>query len=685
MLLYLFTFACLLASVECLVLSFSVYRLNKGDLAKRWMLLSISVAIWMLGLGFEVVSGDRLTALCWSRFYYSGVVFIPSTYFHFSLQLLNKVEKNRVMVRLGYVLSWIFLLLNFAGLLVKGVSPKSIFNFYSDAGLAYFSLIVFFFIYVGYAMILELISLVRRKGYDRTQILYIFCASVIAFSGGFCMFFPAFNLWSSSYFGIFILWIYPLLVAYSVATARLMDIGIFLQRTTRAAIGGTIFIFVLYVSNFTFQDFFKETFGAIWFIFPSLIFGIGLLCFVFFIKHVFRMNEEDLSRKFAYRPILKQIAKRTAKSKSREELFAFATRFISAYAGLTYLGILLLDQDQEKYTLIRSHSRSKQFSKQPVGQKIFRDNAIITFLCSNEKVQNIIRINFRLEQQLLPFSEKKELLTVKTQIDKLGVQLCVPCFSEGQLLAVFFLGEKLSKEVFLPKDEDLFLTVADQLAKPIHNFFYKRKAVEGFINSQEVVVRAVEAKDPYTRGHSDRVAEMSQVVGKELGLDQSELESLKYAARLHDIGKIAIKDSILNKPARLTYEEYEEIKQHPTESVKMVQPIASELGEEALDGILHHHENIDGTGYPDGLKGSEIRTFAKIIRGVDTLDALLSSRPYRKKPTFIDQVIDEFNRCSGTHFDPEITQIITDLCRDEQFISWLKALIANTGAICRLP
>jgi HD-GYP domain-containing protein (c-di-GMP phosphodiesterase class II) len=396
------------------------------------------------------------------------------------------------------------------------------------------------------------------------------------------------------------------------------------------------------------------------------------------------MNEEDLSSKFSYRPILKELARRTARASNLDELFAYFTRFTSAYAGLEYFGVLLLDKERDNYTLIRSLNRTKRREKILPGLKLSCTNPLIRTLKSQRTVLNISSIKFDLRKKDLSFNRRKDLLRLKREMQRFGVKLVVPCFSEDQLLSVFLLGDKSNREMFVPKDEDLFLTIADQLAKPIHNFIHKREAIEGFIRSQDVVIRAVEAKDPYTRGHSERVAEISFIIGEKLGLEAAQLEYLKFAARLHDIGKIAIKDEILHKEGKLTPEEYAKVKEHPIESVKMIQPIASQLGRDAIEAIMHHHENLNGTGYPSGQKDGDIHMFAKIIRCADSLDALVTIRPYRKRKTHIEAVLEELNKNKGIEFDPLIVDTITVLCRDREFVLWLKHLIEKSGAVCRL-
>jgi putative nucleotidyltransferase with HDIG domain len=138
---------------------------------------------------------------------------------------------------------------------------------------------------------------------------------------------------------------------------------------------------------------------------------------------------------------------------------------------------------------------------------------------------------------------------------------------------------------------------------------------------------AVEAKDPYTRGHTLRVAELAVRIGQELRLSPERLRVLNRAALLHDIGKIGVPDTILNKPAKLTEDEYAIIKEHPVRGYGMIKHVKSLQRE--LGGVRHHHERLDGSGYPDGLKGDAIPLDARIIAVADVFDALTSPRPYR--------------------------------------------------------
>jgi len=154
-----------------------------------------------------------------------------------------------------------------------------------------------------------------------------------------------------------------------------------------------------------------------------------------------------------------------------------------------------------------------------------------------------------------------------------------------------------------------------------------RRIRQLYMGSVESLAMSLEAKDPYTRGHSDRVAQLAGRVARQLHLSKADNEVLDLAGRLHDIGKIGVRESVLNKPGRLTDDEFEHIKQHPSLGAKILEPIV-ENGRIA-EAVRHHHENWNGTGYPDGLAGDRIPLFARILRVCDIYEALTSERSYR--------------------------------------------------------
>jgi PAS domain S-box-containing protein/putative nucleotidyltransferase with HDIG domain len=210
------------------------------------------------------------------------------------------------------------------------------------------------------------------------------------------------------------------------------------------------------------------------------------------------------------------------------------------------------------------------------------------------------------------------------------------------VLSLVDITEIKDKEKKLTKSRDAFINMLKDLDISF-------KELEKLYNSLiRAFVNAIDAKSPWTKGHSERVTDYAISIAKEMALKEKEIETLRIAALLHDIGKIGTYDVILDKPGKLTDEEFALIKMHPVRGEEILRPIGQL--QSLLPIIRHHHERIDGKGYPDKLKGKEIPLLARIICVADSFDSMTSDRPYRPAPPK-EYAISEINKCSGTQFD----------------------------------
>jgi len=177
-----------------------------------------------------------------------------------------------------------------------------------------------------------------------------------------------------------------------------------------------------------------------------------------------------------------------------------------------------------------------------------------------------------------------------------------------------------------------------------------------FLNAIQMLAGAVDEKDPYTRGHSDRVTRYSVLIATEMGLKEEDVEKIRVSAQLHDVGKIGIEDRILKKPGALTPEEFEIMKTHTTKGAAILRPV--EALRDMLPGIELHHESLDGRGYPYGLKGEQIPLMPRIIMVADTFDAMTTNRPYQAAmdPEYVIRII---NSLAATKFDPTVVAAMT--------------------------
>jgi HD-GYP domain-containing protein (c-di-GMP phosphodiesterase class II) len=231
--------------------------------------------------------------------------------------------------------------------------------------------------------------------------------------------------------------------------------------------------------------------------------------------------------------------------------------------------------------------------------------------------------------------------------------ICVPVRVKEKIIGVLEAINKQGKGKFDKEDLSLLNSLADQVAIALDNSRLYQELEEMFFQTAESLADAIEKRDPYTGGHTQRVTLYSQAIAKRLQLKPLEKKWLKIASVLHDIGKIGIEDHILRKPEPLSPEEFDIIKRHSDMGAEIIEHIRQLR--ESIPGVKYHHEQLDGKGYPDGLKGEEIPILAKIVAVADTYDAMTTDRPYRKAMEK-EAAIEELKRCSGTQFDKGVVE-----------------------------
>lgn len=251
--------------------------------------------------------------------------------------------------------------------------------------------------------------------------------------------------------------------------------------------------------------------------------------------------------------------------------------------------------------------------------------------------------NFNKELYILLLTGHKDLAPPLETIRRLDIQgYCEKSDKFDQLLLLIESGIKSIAQMNEIKK------INEQLEK-------------SYLESIETLRYTVEAKDSYTRGHSDRVSAYSVLIGKKLNLSEDKLKTLQIGGLFHDIGKIGVPDSILLKEGKLTDDEYSEIKNHPSIGSHILS--TASIFQDMIPIVKHHHEKYDGNGYPSKLKGEEIPYLARITAIADSFDAMTSRRTYRDSLP-LETVISEFERCKGTQFDPQLTDIFLDVLKN---------------------
>ena len=214
--------------------------------------------------------------------------------------------------------------------------------------------------------------------------------------------------------------------------------------------------------------------------------------------------------------------------------------------------------------------------------------------------------------------------------------------------------EERLPDAFDDDDARLVQTVADQIGSALRSAMLYERLEGAYLGTAEALAAALEAKDSYTASHSRAVVGRTQEVGRRLSMAEPDLQTLRFAAIFHDIGKIAVPEHILEKPAPLNEAEWSFVRQHP----RIGQLIIDESGglREAGKIILHHHERFSGHGYPHGLRGREIPLGSRIVAIAAAYDAMIRDRPYKSAISH-DQALSELRRCSGTQFDPDLVAV----------------------------
>lgn len=270
---------------------------------------------------------------------------------------------------------------------------------------------------------------------------------------------------------------------------------------------------------------------------------------------------------------------------------------------------------------------------------------IMTPIHGDQVVEEIRKFNKEL--YILLLTGHKDLAPPLETIRRLDIQgYCEKSDKFDQLLLLIESGIKAISQMNTIKE------INDEL-KDTYD-----KLERAYMESIQTLRYTVEAKDTYTRGHSDRVSEFSVLIGKHLGLSNEDLKVLQIGGLFHDIGKIGVPDSILLKEGKLTDDEYSEIKNHPTIGAHILSNAT--IFQNIIPIVKHHHEKYDGNGYPSKLKGEDIPYFARIAAIADTFDAMTSKRTYRDALP-LEVVIAEIERCKGTQFDPKLADVFLDI------------------------
>lgn len=263
-------------------------------------------------------------------------------------------------------------------------------------------------------------------------------------------------------------------------------------------------------------------------------------------------------------------------------------------------------------------------------------------------------------------------LEIKKRAGEGAVEVMSPLVVRGELVGVILLGGKASGEAFDSEERELVRALGRHIGVGLHNHRLLREVESRAVENQKLyedlkgiyrdTVRAfaaaIDCKDKYTQGHSERVGKYSEIIARELGWNEEEVEGISVAGYLHDIGKLVVDRDIINAPYKIDAKQSSELNRHPAAGYEILRPINHPFADIPLMA-RYHHERPDGRGYPEGLRDDQIPIGAKIVSLADSFDAMTTDRPYKRRRAF-DEVIEDFRRNSGRQFSPEV---VAALCR----------------------
>jgi len=348
----------------------------------------------------------------------------------------------------------------------------------------------------------------------------------------------------------------------------------------------------------------------------------------------------ELSHKIETIQVMHEIDRSILSTLEVEEILETVTRLVSKVISCDRATVSLVDKERQGFI----YKAGFGVTFIPKGQFVpFKDTSAAEVVVKEGRINHISNL-----------AEVKGLLPLEEKFLKDGFlsHIRLPLLVKGEVTAVLSVGSK-RPSAFTPEDLSTLEKIASQIGVALENARLITDLEELFLNTIKTLSSAIDAKSPWTRGHSERVTGYALSIAREMKFDEKGLKDMEIAGLLHDIGKLATYEAILDKPGRLNDDELKMMRMHPGKGAEILAPI-KQL-KHIIPAIKYHHEFYDGKGYPEGLKGEAIPLSARIMAVADTVDAMGADRPYRKGRA-MDVISAELKRCSGTQFDPNMVE-----------------------------
>lgn len=625
----------------------------KNRVNQVWAFLSLCLATWSFGTFMLYLSPSALTALVWLKFYNLGLVLIPATFVHFAL-VFSGAESKQVkrVAGLAYLFSFGFLLLSLTPFFNSGVQRYS-WGFYPSPGSLNWIYDVFFLaapIIVAKLMISDFMNSGPRK---KNQYKYVFLAMIIAFGSSISNFLPIYGnkVYPLGHFGILLT---GLIISFAIIKYQLMDISIIIRRSAvysvLTALVTAAYVAVVFIIQSAFQGLtgYKSTLPVI---VVAIVIAISFEPARRYVQVV--IDKLFFRQKYEYQKVLKQASEALHAEVMPSDIGSVVLGTLASTMQVKSAWLMVYDSNASNYqvvTAINMVAHARQ------ALRIDPDSALVRYL---EKSTEPVWTE-DLEANILRRGIDKEL---RGQFKKSGVTLICPLQGKSGLVGFMFLGEKKSGDAYNHNDIELIATLGKQAGVSIENSRLFDELQASYLNTVKSLVAALEAKDEYTKGHSERVAGYAHAIALEMKLPEKEARLLYEVSLLHDVGKIGVSEQILNKKGKLSKAEFQHIQSHTIIGEKILSNVGSI--KDGLSAVRHHHERLNGDGYPDGLSEVSIPLNARILAVADSYDAMTTKRPYRNAMTK-REAIQELKDCSGQQFDTKVVRAFISVIMQSQ-------------------
>ncbi len=647
------------AAIFCFILAIAVIQCNKcrlKNIAKinfSVFLIAFTSSLWTANMTFMLFFynnpkvADILGRLNWL----GG--FIVASYTFSSLAFTKKYKEANVIGSIQFLIAFIFLILAFTKYGIKEV--VSLYPLQREFGVVNIFFRIWILLSIIYSSVLTLRYYFTVEGTEKLKFqYYTFGILLYAFFG---IFFNSITpilkfenlIYLTSLPAIF--WV--LASFYSIHYYQLLDIEVIFCDAVRY----TVFIFIGLALNYILLTIFSDLFSL-----PPLLsstfslIAVGTMYFVAPIREKINNTIRNivLRRRTTYQRLLEDTSKAVVEILDMDNLLNYIIRQIRTSLGASKICIFLLDEYTKDefgdpvYKVVASYGVELKTT-------YFKQKKIIEWL-KKHREPLLLDIAFHLFDQ----SDYKELTE---SLNLFGAIIIIPILYKKELIGLITLDQKkVDGTIFDIEDIEILKTLAEQIAIAVQNSKMYKELNTAYLQITRALSLALESKDEYLIGHSDNVTKYAVMLAKKIGLPEKDIYILAQAGILHDLGKIGIHDYILNKPGKLNKEEWEEIKQHPIKGAKVLETIP--FLNDVAKIILHHHEHYDGTGYPYGLKGDQIPLLSRILTLADSVDAMMSERPYKERGLSVEEMLEEIIRQKGRHFDPYLVDKFVELVKE---------------------